>query len=177
MAGDLLLAASAAVKPAGGAATKEVVGATAGAVVATTILFVLAIGHRSGRIQLLRRAADRAERMTGLPGWAALPSTLLTVALITAVFGMYWDISLHIDNGRDPGPLANPAHYFTLLGLFGIFSAGFFAMVLPKEKPSGASIRIAGDWYAPLGGVLVTACGVFSLAGFPLDDMWHRLFG
>ena len=30
--------------------------------------------------------------------------------------GMYWDISLHIDNGRDPGPLANPAHYFILVG-------------------------------------------------------------
>ena len=48
---------------------------------------------------------------------------------------MYWDISLHIDNGRDPGPLANPAHYFILAGLFGIFTAGFLAMVLPKEQP------------------------------------------
>src|SRR3954451_20564642 len=99
MAGDLLTAAATAAKPAGGAATKEVVGATAGAVVATTILFTLAIGHRSGRIQVLRRASERASRMTGLPPWAALPTELLTVALITAVFGMYWDISLHIDNG------------------------------------------------------------------------------
>ena len=41
-------------------------------------------------------------------------------SLITALFGMYWDISLHIDNGRDPGPLAHPAHYFILAGLFGI---------------------------------------------------------
>ena len=48
---------------------------------------------------------------------------------------MYWDISLHIGVGRDEGPLANPAHYFILIGLFGIFAAGFFAMVLPKEKP------------------------------------------
>ena len=47
---------------------------------------------------------------------------------------MYWDIALHIGVGRDEGPLANPAHYFILLGLFGIFSAGFFAMVLPKER-------------------------------------------
>ena len=45
---------------------------------------------------------------------------------------MYWDISLHIDVGRDPGPLANPAHYFILVGLFGIFAAGFVAMVLPQ---------------------------------------------
>src|SRR3954451_10481970 len=112
MAGDLLIAVSAAVKPAGGAATSEVIGATAGAMVATTILFVLAIGHRTGRIKLLGEAAQRASRMTGLPPWAALPSGILAVALIVALFGMYWDISLHIDNGRDPGPLANPAHYF-----------------------------------------------------------------
>ena len=51
---------------------------------------------------------------------------------------MYWDISLHIDNGRDAGPLANPAHYFILAGLFGIFTAGFLAMVLPLERPSTA---------------------------------------
>jgi hypothetical protein len=100
-----------------------------------------------------------------------------TVSLLTAVFGMYWDISLHIDNGRDPGPLANPAHYFILAGLFGIFSAGFFAMVLPKERPSTVAVRIGRDWWAPLGGVLICACGAFSLIGFPLDDIWHRLFG
>jgi hypothetical protein len=178
MAGELLMAAATAAKPAGGAATTEVVGATAGAVVATTILFALAIGHRSGRVQVLRRAADRAERMTGLPGWAALPSSLLTVALITAVFGMYWDISLHIDNGRDPGPLANPAHYFILVGLFLAFSAGVLAVTLPEGgRPSRASIKLGKDWYAPIGGVMLLACSSFSLAGFPLDDFWHRIFG
>ena len=25
--------------------------------------------------------------------------------------------------------------------------------------------------------LLLTACGAFSLIGFPLDDVWHRLFG
>ena len=90
---------------------------------------------------------------------------------------MMWDISIHIDQGRDEGPLANPAHYFILAGLFGIFSAGYFACVLPERKPSASAIRIVGDWYAPLGGVMIMACGTFSLTGFPLDDMWHRLFG
>src|SRR5205085_12428009 len=90
---------------------------------------------------------------------------------------MYWDISLHIDVGRDPGPLANPAHYFILLGLFGIFAAGFLAIALPPERSGPTAIRITEDWYAPLGGVLVCACGAFSLLGFPLDDVWHRLFG
>ena len=73
--------------------------------------------------------------MTGLPGWVALPAALATVSLVTAVIGMYWDIALHIGVGRDEGPLANPAHYFILAGLFGIFSAGFFAIVMPREQP------------------------------------------
>ncbi|HYI35091.1 MAG TPA: hypothetical protein VEX39_00675, partial [Thermoleophilaceae bacterium] len=104
-------------------------------------------------------------------------SGLATVSLITAVIGMYWDIALHIGVGRDEGPLANPAHYFILAGLFGIFSAGFLAIVMPKDNPGPTSIRVGRDWHAPLGGVLICACGAFSLIGFPLDDVWHRLFG
>src|SRR5919199_687172 len=65
----------------------------------------------------------------------------LVATLLSAVFGLYWDVSLHIDNGRDPGPLANPAHYFILLGLFGIFTAGWLAIVLPEGKPGPAAIR------------------------------------
>src|SRR6266540_5154955 len=173
MAGELLFAATTAVKPAGGAAAGEVIGATAGAVIATTVLFALAIGHRSGRISVLKRAAERASRMGGLPPWAALPTGLLAAALIVALFGMYWDISLHIDNGRDAGPLANPAHYFILVGLFLAFAAGVLAVTLPEGRPSRASVRLGKDWYAPVGGLMLIACSSFSLAGFPLDDFWH----
>ena len=163
--------------PAGGAELGQIVIATVAATIVTCALLYLGLGHRSGRVKILQRLADHSERVSGFPGWVAFPSAVATVSLLTAVFGMYWDISLHIDNGRDPGPLANPAHYFILAGLFGIFSAGFFAMVLPKEKPSTVAIRIGRDWWAPLGGVLICACGAFSLIGFPLDDIWHRLFG
>ncbi|HET7454977.1 MAG TPA: hypothetical protein VFJ76_05595 [Solirubrobacterales bacterium] len=163
--------------PAGGAEIAQIVIATVAATVVTCALLFLGLGHRSGRTQILQRLADHGERASGFPGWVAFPSAVATASLLIALFGMYWDISIHIDNGRDAGPLANPAHYFILAGLFGIFSAGFFAMVLPKEKPSGVAIRIGRDWYAPLGGVLICACGAFSLIGFPLDDIWHRLFG
>src|SRR3954452_2311434 len=163
--------------PAGGAEIAQITIATVAATIVTCALLFLGFGHRSGRTQILQRLADHGERASGLPGWVAFPSAVATVSLLTAVFGMYWDISIHIDNGRDAGPLANPAHYFILAGLFGIFSAGFFAMVLPKEKPSGVAVRIGRDWYAPLGGVLICACGAFSLIGFPLDDIWHRIFG
>jgi len=175
--GSFLSLAVQAAPPAGGAELGQIVIATTAAAVLTVALLYFGFGHRSGRVQLLDHLAAQAERRSGLPGWAALPSSLATISLLTALFGMYWDISLHIDNGRDPGPLANPAHYFILAGLFGIFTAGFMAMVLPRERPSRVAIRLGQDWWAPLGGVLICACGAFSLIGFPLDDIWHRLFG
>jgi hypothetical protein len=176
MSGALALAAASS-PPAGGAAAGQVIGATAAAVVLTTALLVLGLGHRSGRIRLLGYAAAESSRASGLPGWAALPAGLAAVSLLDAVFGLYWDISLHIDNGRDPGPLANPSHYFILVGLFGIFSAGWLSIVLPTGRPSPAAVRITRDWHAPVGGVVLMSCASFALLGFPLDDMWHRLFG
>src|SRR4051794_33483552 len=169
-----LLAAS---NPAGGAATKEIIGATAGALVATTALFALGLGHRAGKTRLLERASERAGRLADLPSWVALPSGLATGSLIVALTGMYWDISLHIDNGRDPGPLANPAHYLILFGLFGIFAAGFLAMAIPKERPCPTALRLYDGWHAPLGGIVLAACGAFALVGFPLGHRRHRPFG
>ena len=168
---------AAAEPPAAGAALDQVLIATAAAALLTAALLHFGLGHRSGRSRLLGRAAAWSERVTAMPGWLALPSMIAGVSLLTALFGMYWDISLHIDRGRDDGPLANPAHYFILAGLFGVFTAGFVAMVLPQGKPSAAAVRLGRDWWAPLGGVLICACGAFSLLGFPLDDVWHRLFG
>src|SRR6266540_1280310 len=164
-------------EPAGGAALDQVAIATGAAVAGIGLIAWLGMGHHSGRVPYLGRAADFTERASGLPGWAALPSALCAVSLLVALLGMYWDISLHIDVGRDPGPLANPAHYLILAGLFGIFSAGWFAVSLPKGRPGPAAVRLTGNWYAPVGGLLIASCGAFSLIGFPLDDIWHRLFG
>jgi hypothetical protein len=164
-------------EPAGGAAVGEALGATAGAIVATAAIAVLIAGHRSGRIGLLDRLARLSARATGLPAWAALPSSVLSLSLLTAVLGMYWDISLHIDNGRDAGPLANPAHYLILVGLYGVLLAGVLSAALSDQRPSGTALALGGGWWMPAGGLLIAACGAFALTGFPLDDLWHRLFG
>ena len=146
--------------------------------IATALVGALIAGHRSGRTQLLARFGSFAERHTGLPAWASVPSMLLGVSLLTAVLGMYWDISLHIDNGRDAGPLANPAHYLILIGLFGVLVAGAFSIALAgTERPAKTAVHLGGNWWAPVGGLMMAACGAFALTGFPLDDMWHRLFG
>ena len=172
------IAATTTAPPAGGAAIGEVVIATAGALLLTTALVCAGLGapDRAHRFPAPDRPSAAASSRAARRGRPCRP-TIATASLLIAVFGMYWDISLHIGEGRDPGPLANPAHYFILAGLFGIFAAGFLAVVLPDERPSRAAIRIAGDWYAPLGGLVLLACAAFALLGFPLDDVWHRLFG
>src|SRR3954449_10049617 len=172
-----VLAVAAASEPAGGAAIGQVILATSIAAVATAGLLWLVTTYRQRRGTPLERLADFSERVSGLPSWAALPAGIAGGALLVALLGMYWDISLHIDNGRDPGPLANPAHYLILFGLYGVFASGCLAIALPKERPGPAAIRIQRDWHAPVGGILIAACGAFALIGFPLDDMWHRLFG
>jgi uncharacterized membrane protein YeaQ/YmgE (transglycosylase-associated protein family) len=172
-----LLSSVTASPPAGGAATREIVIASVGATLLTFGLIWLGEGHRRGTVPILGRLAALSTRVSGQPGWAALPAALAAGSLLIAVIGMYWDIALHVDVGRDEGPLANPAHYLILAGLFGIFAAGCVAIVLPKEKPGSSAIRVSGEWHAPLGGVLICACGAFALIGFPLDDVWHRLFG
>jgi hypothetical protein len=174
---DALITAAAEAPPAGGAAIGQIVIATVAANVIAGGLAWVGMRYRAGRPSPLNPLAKFSERVSGLPAWAAIPAATVTGSLIIALFGMLWDISLHIADGRDEGPLANPAHYFILAGLFGVFAAGFLSMVLPREKPSSSAIRIRGDWHAPLGGVLITACGAFALIGFPLDDVWHRMFG
>lgn len=179
---DLFLSLSFAaetVAPAGGAAMKEVIIATLLGGLCFGGVVLLALGHRTGRITVLDKIGRFVGHQTGLPSWAAFPLALLTVSLITAVFGLYWDISLHIFNGRDEGPLANPSHYAILFGLLGCFSAGVFALTMPKPgtKPSPWALRLAEGWYAPIGGILIAVSAAFGLIGFPLDDVWHRLFG
>ena len=90
---------------------------------------------------------------------------------------MLWDISLHIAQGRDEGPLANVG-----------------ALLHPRRAVRrlrvAASCRCACRWRSRrVRGAdrrrLVRAAGrradrgrgAFSLIGFPLDDVWHRLFG
>jgi hypothetical protein len=163
--------------PAGGAAIGQVIGATAGAIVASAVLIWIIWAHRAGRIGWLGRFAGLTERATGLPGWASLPATVLGTALLIAVFGMYWDISIHLDKGRDPGPLANPAHYFILVGLFGVLVCGALSVALARRRPSEVAIELSHSWWAPLGAVLVLVCSAVSLLAFPLDDVWHRIFG
>src|SRR5919204_514271 len=164
-------------EPARGAPIGDVIWGTVAATAATAFVIWVAMAHRAGRISWLQRVADFSGRVSGLPPWTALPGAITGASLIVAGFGFYWDVAKHIDTGRDPSPFGTPAHYPILVGLFGITVGGFAAIVLGTGKGVPTSVRIAEDWRAPLGGVLIFLCGAFALSGFPLDDVWHRLFG
>jgi hypothetical protein len=164
--------------PAGGAPTTQLIIATAMGMVVTIALLAVLNGHRTGRLGVIAFFGRIGERLTGLPAWSALPAGLAILSFAAAGFGVWWDIALHIDQGRDAGPLANPAHYFILAGIYGFASAGVLALVLHGEdRPSPHAIKLPGLPQLPVGGALLFACGSFSLLGFPLDDMWHRMFG
>jgi hypothetical protein len=161
----------------GGAALDQVIGMSVVALIVTIGLLWIGYLHRARRITWLNNLAEWTARKFKRPPWVALPMALFITTLICALFGFIWDVSLHIGKGRDPGPLANPAHYFILFGLFLLFIAGCLACVLPYDKPGPSAVRITRNWYAPVGGIVMAGCGLYALLGFPLDDIWHRIFG
>ena len=160
--------------PAGGSAVSEIATTTVVAFLAVGAVVALGVAHR--RRGLLTPLAREVEYRTGLPAWAALPGAITAVSLLVAVTGYYWDVSWHIDRGRDPGAFANPAHWLIIIGLDGIAFAGVLALIL-GDRRTASSVRLRPGWDAPVGGVLLALCGLVALAGFPADDLWHRLFG
>ena len=160
--------------PIGGAATSEVVASAAVAFLAIGLVAALGVAHR--RRGLLDPLVRQVEERTGLPAWCALPLPIVGAGLVVAVWGYYWDVSWHIDRGRDPGAFANPAHWFIIVGLDLVVFGSLLSVILGDDR-SPASVRLTERWSIPAGSVLLAVCGVVSISGFPLDDIWHRLFG
>ncbi|MDP1820537.1 MAG: hypothetical protein Q8K58_11710 [Acidimicrobiales bacterium] len=160
--------------PAGGGDIGEIIIATLVSFAAVAAVAVVGLLHR--RRGLLDPLVRQVEDRTGLPAWAVLPVGIVGASLLVAVWGYYWDVSWHIDRGRDPGAFANPAHWFIILGLDGIAFGALLAVILGDDR-SPSAVRLTRNWSVPVGSLLLSACGVIALAGFPLDDIWHRLFG
>lgn len=167
---------SAGFAPARGFPPSQVIPASVVALLITVGVVLGAVRYRQGRFAALDRLADRSEQATGLPKWAALPIGMTTISLLIAVFGFYWDVAWHIDKGRDNGPFSTPAHYPIIIGLLGIAIAGVTSLTLDTDDhPHG--VRLPRIGRVSIGGALLTLCGLVALAGFPLDDVWHTLFG
>ncbi len=165
------------IRPARGVDLAQVLPVTAVLLLLGAGLLATCVAYRKGRAPALDRAAAWAERESGLPAWAAIPSLVCSLSLLTAGFGFYWDVAVHIDKGRDSSPFGTAAHWPIVLGLCGLAAAGILAITLDRNTDGGASVRLPGGLHCSLGAVLVLLCGSVSLAGFPLDDLWHNAFG
>ncbi len=137
----------------------------------------LILRERADKPTILGRLATAAARVDGGPRWFVFPTSVAILGALSAATGVYWDVSLHIENGRDEGPLANPAHYFIFLGLMLIFAGGALGMALKDARMPRRTLRITRRWSAPLGPTLGAVIAMLALLGFPLDDLWHRAFG
>ncbi|HEY9334789.1 MAG TPA: hypothetical protein VIQ79_10220, partial [Kribbella sp.] len=140
-------------------------------------LAVLLWRERTGHVTLVGRFADTIGRLDGVPRWAALTPYLHAVSLLACAFGVWWDIAVHIDRGRDTGPFGTPAHYPIFFGILGVIVSGVLPIALAGKPLPARTIKLTRGWRIPCSAALVTVCGTFALVGFPLDDVWHRLFG
>ncbi|MDO9353705.1 MAG: hypothetical protein Q7T55_08415 [Solirubrobacteraceae bacterium] len=175
---SLLLAA--APEPVGGAPLWQLGVITAITSILALITLQSVLAYRAGRAPRLRATQNRVEELVGLPGWAALPGAGAIVCALVIILGATWDIGLHIDVGRDDGPLGTVAHYPLLFGLFASFLMGILAIGLAPKNPRRSS-PVAFHWKGfgpvPAASALLLAGSTFGMAAFPLDDVWHRIFG
>jgi len=163
--------------PAAGAAFSEIL--IAGGMAGVVILFFgwVVLRERADRPTFVSRLADWAAELVKLPRWVALPAALGLGSALLAGWGVWWDVPIHMQNGRDEGPLANPSHYPIFLGILGFCHAGILSMGLARDPLPRHTIKLAKNWRVPLGSVVITGAGLIALVGFPADDLWHRLFG
>lgn len=163
--------------PAGGAALDEVVLAF-GIIVAVYIpIGWFLLRERGGHRTTIGRVADWISSKDGLPRWAGLPIYLTILSLLSCAFGVYWDVPIHMQYGRDEGPLANPSHYPILFGILGFLAAGVISAALARDPLPRRTVRFANDWHVPMGAMVLLGAGLIATVGFPSDDVWHRLFG
>jgi hypothetical protein len=128
------------------------------------------------RASLARHLLAMPERLARIPAKHLVPVLIGGLALQVAVVGMYWDIGYHIDHGRDEGMLTLP-HLLIVVGLQGIVVAALVHGALPGPAARGERrLPMLGWRFAP-GGIVMLVCGGIALLGFPLDAVWHALFG
>jgi len=137
----------------------------------------VALRDRMGHRTLLGRLAQWTADRTGTPRWFVLPQLISVAGLLSAVIGVYWDVSYHLSFGRDEGPLANPSHYLIFLGLVAVFGGALLGVAFATEDLPRRTLRITRNWRTPYGPVVSMLMGMIALTGFPLDDVWHRIFG
>ncbi|GGO92961.1 hypothetical protein GCM10011584_30560 [Nocardioides phosphati] len=162
---------------AGGASLHDVLIASGIAFVYFAVTGWLLIRERTGHRTLLGRGLDWFGEKVGLPAWAAGPFAIMPFVLLTAGFGVYWDVPVHMQRGRDNGAFASPAHYPIYLVLLGLLNIALVIMAMAKDPLPRRTLKIAPGWRVPFSSLILFFAGSIAVTGFPLDDLWHILFG
>jgi hypothetical protein len=120
--------------------------------------------------------SNALERMTGIAGWAMAGILTGLLFLLVAAIGLYWDVSWHVDFGRDIGTLFTPPHVTILFGLGGLIFASVISIAFATAQEAPTKLRF-GNLRVPYGGLLLGVMGLAAIAAFPLDNLWHWAYG
>ncbi|GAC1366769.1 MAG: hypothetical protein NVSMB32_11430 [Actinomycetota bacterium] len=120
--------------------------------------------------------AESMERLTGVAGWAMAGALTGLLFLLVAAIGLYWDVSWHVDFGRDVGTLFTPPHVTILFGLGGLIFASLISISFATTEEADTKLRF-GKVRVPYGGLLLGIMGIGAIAAFPLDNLWHWAYG
>ena len=140
-----------------------------------TYLAVSGSSRIGGVTGVLLRISDSLTRLTGLPAWSAGGLGVGMFALVVAVIGFYWDVSWHIELGRDEF-IYTPAHMMIVAGLGMIVASAATAIVLASVTSADTGRRF-GKVVVPLSSIPLALLGLGALSGFPLDEFWHQAYG
>src|SRR5262249_18442386 len=118
---------------------------------------------------------DGLERITGIPGWAAVMIGTAAFGLLIAGIGFYNDVAWHVGRGRDKQLFTAP-HTMIIVGLGFIAIASALGILTATFQRVDADLRI-GALRVPWSSIPLGLLGACALAGFPLDDLWHATYG
>ena len=105
--------------------------------------------------------------------WSTGVLPTLAAGSLAGFLGLYWDISWHIDKGRDT--FFTPPHNFVYGALLTVLFAAAYG--LWRDRRDTPYHLRAGRYRLHLGVLIVAAAAALVLAFAPLDDLWHRMYG
>ena len=115
----------------------------------------------------------RNQRGDGQDLWALGVLPILAAGGAAGFLGIYWDISWHIDKGRDT--FFTPPHDFIYTNMAIVLAASLYGMWRDRRQ---TPFHLSAGPFRFQAGIMIVAVGAALVLAFaPLDDLWHRLFG
>ena len=119
----------------------------------------------------MQQTLSQAKRPFNL--WRSGTLPILALGSLSGLVGVYWDISWHIDMGRDS--FFSPPHTFIYASMLIALLISIYGLIRDRRH-SALHLSFANTSLHP--GLLIVAFGAaLELFFAPADDLWHRQFG